>query len=167
MASDHDVEARNGGIEVELLETVHDQDSSRRRIDDRPRRQLFRPCFPVRVAANRNQRSDAAQFIEYFRLADIAGMKDEIRPFERGRRLGAQQTVRIGDQADQAGRQTRTSAASSARKRGSERTGANKGSTRKKAAIEDRSSSAFESEVNAACQSPREAWIRTIAAMST
>ncbi len=54
----------------------------------------------IGVAANECDRRDRAQRFDHMLAADVAGVQDRIHTSQRSKRLGTNQTVRIGDDAN-------------------------------------------------------------------
>ena len=65
-------------------------------------RRLVRPCFSVDVSAHRRDWRNRSEPRQDRRVPNITGVDDMVCSLERGQRFGAQQTVRIGDDADDA-----------------------------------------------------------------
>jgi hypothetical protein len=62
--------------------------------------QALGPGVLVDVAADCGDWSDGSQSLENIRGADVAGVDDAVRAAKSVERLGPQEAVRIGDQAD-------------------------------------------------------------------
>jgi len=92
---DHAVSAR-GGIDGEVAEVVQDEHA----VDLGGLGQHGGPRLGVDVAAHGGDGRDGAKRVENLGAADVAGMDDEVGPFERGERARTKQAVSIGDDAD-------------------------------------------------------------------
>jgi len=100
MPTDDDVELCDGRVEVELLKVVKDVDQGRASFDDCRQRQLRCPGSLVDVSSDGDQRRHRAELFEDLRLADIAGVEDQVGSAESRQRLRTHEAVGIGDQAD-------------------------------------------------------------------
>ena len=63
--------------------------------------QVSGPCTLIDIAANRRHRRDSGKLLKDFGRANISGMNDVSRPSQRLDGFGTQQTMRVGDDADQ------------------------------------------------------------------
>jgi hypothetical protein len=66
-------------------------------------REVAGPCTLVDISAHRSHRSNLGKLLQYFWRADIAGMNDVLRSAQSCNGLRPQQTVRVGDDADEDG----------------------------------------------------------------
>jgi hypothetical protein len=101
VTADNDVEAGGFRVEVELFKIVQDVDRDILKFDDCGERKGRGPGFGVHVAANGEDGCDGFELVEDGGVADVACVNDSLGAFERGERFGAEQTVGIGDDAEE------------------------------------------------------------------
>jgi hypothetical protein len=95
----HDrLEPGRGGIEIERVHVMEHIDGGAAGLRHRGLGQRFRPRAPIDISAHRDYGRDGAQSVQYFRPANVAGVYDQVRAFQRAQGLVAQQAVSIGDQ---------------------------------------------------------------------
>src|SRR5262249_15683065 len=80
MTTDDNVELSRGGIKIKLLNVVQHVYQNRARFNDGRDRQLRGPITFVNVPPNSNNWSNRTQRFNDRKIADIAGMDDEIGP---------------------------------------------------------------------------------------
>ena len=100
VTGDHGREPSGLGVESEIRQIVEYVQMQRSDGNDFHRRQRRRPHAAVDVAANGQRGRDNSELFEYFLLADIAGMNDEIRAPQGAHRFCAKDAVRIRDNSD-------------------------------------------------------------------
>lgn len=100
MSADDDIEACRRRIEVQFRQIVKYVDPMTSRFDHCCQREAGGPIRLINIASDSNNRCNRAKLIEDLRLADIAGMNDEMGTLQRGKRLRPHETVRIGDQTN-------------------------------------------------------------------
>ena len=100
MTADHDRESGGLRLEIQTSEIVQHIDANAAQLKHLSFRQLARPRGFVDVATDGGDGSDGGKLFEDFRRADISGMNDVCGPAQRLNSLGAQQAVRVGDDAD-------------------------------------------------------------------
>src|SRR5262245_26694791 len=101
MPEHHRRKARPSGIDGELGQIVQYQDVMSAGCNDGTFWQRGGPRLRIDVASDGNDARHAAQLLENCSLTDIAGMDDHCRSAQRIDRLGAEETMRIGDDADE------------------------------------------------------------------
>ena len=101
VAADDDVEAGGFRVEVELCKIVQDVDRDILEFDDCRERKGRGPGLGVHVAANGEDGRDGFELVEDGRAADVACVNDGLGAFERGESFGAEETVGIGDDAEE------------------------------------------------------------------
>lgn len=87
-------------IDIEIRDIVHEVNVMRAGDDDISERERHAPRIAIVVAAHCECRCDFPQTLEHLRRADVAGMNDEIAAAQCRERLVAQQTMRVGYDAD-------------------------------------------------------------------
>jgi hypothetical protein len=95
MAEDDSCESRGIRVEVKLRQVMQYVDFVAANFDHVRRGKSARPSVCVIVAAHRSDRRDAAKYVQYRRLSDIAAMNDEVRVAKRIKRLRPNQAVGI------------------------------------------------------------------------
>jgi len=100
MAADHDAQAGDPRIQIELLYVMHYEDFYPADLADGGLRKFPRPGASIVIPTDGDHFGDRSQGPDHFRLSDIARMDDQIGAFERAERLRPHQTVRIGDDTD-------------------------------------------------------------------
>ena len=103
VAADDDVEAGDFRIEVKLFKVVQNVDRDILKFDGCGERKGRGPRFGVHVAANGEDGCDSFELVEDGRVADVACVNDGLGAFERGESFGAEETVGIGDDAEEEG----------------------------------------------------------------
>jgi hypothetical protein len=101
VAADDDVEAGGFRVEVELFKIVQDVDRDILEFDDCRERKGRGPGLGVHVPANGEDGRDGFELVEDGRAADVTCVNDGLRAFERGESFGAEETVGIGDDAEE------------------------------------------------------------------
>jgi hypothetical protein len=101
VAADDDVEAGGFRVEVELFKIVQDVDRDILEFDDCRERKARGPELGVHVAANGEDGCEGFELVENGRAADVACVNDGLGAFERGENFGAEETVGIGDDAEE------------------------------------------------------------------
>ena len=97
VAGDHDLEAGDFGIEVELAEVVEHIDQDVLDADDFGGWQGSSPGLGVHVAADGHDRRDASKSIKDGGVANVASVDDSLAALQGGQSFGAKQTVGVGD----------------------------------------------------------------------
>ena len=92
--------SRRFGIEIEVGEIVKHENLQATDLDDLGQRQRACPRAGVDVASHGERRRDISEPSEDLRIADVAGVDDELRSVKRGHGLGPKQAVCVGDDAD-------------------------------------------------------------------
>src|SRR6202795_34668 len=95
MAADRNAAAGRAGIDIDIFSVMNDEDFDRADFDDGGFGKFSRPGAAIVVAANGDDLGDGLQSADHLRLADIAGVNDQIYARERAERLGPDQTVSI------------------------------------------------------------------------
>jgi hypothetical protein len=99
VAGHHDSDARANWIDIELCTIVNDIDENPAELDQLRFRQRVGPCAPVVVAPYYRDRRNAREFINDHRVADIAGVEDEITTAQEVNRLRPEKVMRIRNKA--------------------------------------------------------------------
>src|SRR5215831_10991415 len=99
-----DSDAGGRWIEIQLMDVVDDVDRYALGLEQRRRRNPRGPRPPVVVAADGGDGRDLLERGEHLRRADVAGVNDLFGAPQRRDRFGAEQAVRVGDDADDHGR---------------------------------------------------------------
>jgi hypothetical protein len=100
VAADHNGESGPPGLEVQLCQIVQHVDGNAGQFKRLGLRQMARPRTLVDVATYGGDRSNRGKLFENLGRADIPGINDVFRPAQSFDCLVAQQTVRVGDDAD-------------------------------------------------------------------
>src|SRR5882724_7635506 len=100
MTANHGLHAGRYGVEVQLVQVMQNKDRDAFAFDQLVLRQLHRPGALVDIAAHGDYVSDGAQLIQNSRIANIPGVKDELRSLERLYSLRPQEAVRVGNYSD-------------------------------------------------------------------
>jgi hypothetical protein len=103
MSAHDDMESRGDGVKIERVNVVENKNRCGLRLDDLGFRQCQRPRFRIHISSHGKNRRESLQRSEYFRIAHVAGMNDQVRTFECTQGLGAQQSMRVRDQANRFG----------------------------------------------------------------
>ena len=101
MAEDDRGKACGGGVQVQGEEFVEDVDEAAAYLDYPGVGQVGGPITPVGVAPDCVHRRDLVQGRDYLRVADVSGVDDELDAGQGFNGFGAQQTVGVGNDADQ------------------------------------------------------------------
>jgi hypothetical protein len=101
VAADDDLEAGAFRVQVELRKIVQDVDRDILEFDDCRERKARGPGLGVHVAANSENGCYGFELVENGRTADVACVNDSLGAFERAQSLGAEETVGIGDDAEE------------------------------------------------------------------
>src|SRR5579862_2957807 len=100
MAGNDDVEPVFRRVDAASCDVVNHENVHAADVEALGFAQPRRPRAAIVVAAHGGHRRDHRKLGENRRLADVARMHDEMAAFEHRHCLGAQQPVRVGDQAD-------------------------------------------------------------------
>jgi hypothetical protein len=100
VAADDSPNAGGRGIEVELIDVVEHVEDGVLDFDDLGFWQALCPGVFVGIAADCGDRGDGCERFENVRSADVAGVDDAVGVAESFERLGSEETVGVGDQAD-------------------------------------------------------------------
>jgi hypothetical protein len=100
VTADHDLDARSFRYDVELLEIVNYIHPHQVDFEGLSLWQTLSPDPPVDVAAHCSERGRLAQSAQHGRLPDITCVNDQIGTLEGLDRLGSQETMGVGYQAD-------------------------------------------------------------------
>jgi len=103
VAADYDCKSRGFRLELQLRKIVQDINRNAADFESFGLRQLLCPRTLVDVAAYGGDGSNCGELIDYLGGTDIPGMNDVIRLAQNLKCFRAQQSVRIGDDADQDG----------------------------------------------------------------
>jgi len=98
--ADHGAKSGRRGIKVDLIHVVYDVENRSFEFDHFGFGQRRGPGSGIDIAANRGDGRDGAKRVEDVGRADVAGMDDVSGAAQGIERLGAQETMCIGDQAD-------------------------------------------------------------------
>jgi hypothetical protein len=104
VAVDDDVEPGGLWFQIERGEIVEYIDRGATEFDNFGLCQPSRPRCLVNVAADRGNGRNLGQLLQDFRITDVAGVDDLLRPAESCERFRTKQSVRVGDDADDDGR---------------------------------------------------------------
>ena len=97
---DDRIDAGGGGVQVEAEAFMEDVDQDASHLHHEGGGQVRGPSGPVGVAPDRLHRGDLFQGAENLRVTDVPGVDDEFHALQGLDRLGAQQAVGVGDDAD-------------------------------------------------------------------
>ena len=95
MAGDHGPDSGAIWVNIELRKIVNDINEDPADLDQFRFRQRVGPCAPVVVAAHYRDRCNAREFFNDHRVADIAGVDDEITAAQEVDRLWSEKVMRI------------------------------------------------------------------------
>jgi hypothetical protein len=101
VAADYGSEAGGRRVEVKLIDVVEHVEDGVLDFDDLGFWQAL--CPGVFVDADCSDRGDGCERFENVRSADVAGVDDAVGVAESFKRLGSEETVGVGDQADDGG----------------------------------------------------------------
>src|ERR1039458_4738344 len=104
VAEEHGGELSGGGVQVERVEVVEHVDVAAAEEENLRLRKLAARAVAVHIAADGGDRSDLAQILENGRLAHVAQVQNALDAGEGGGDFGAEEAVRIADDADLHGR---------------------------------------------------------------
>ena len=104
VAGDDDIDALTRRISAETLDIVHDAQTDPADIGFHDFRKRCRPALTVVVATHRDDRGDLAERLEDRGAADIARVDDHIHTGQRRDSLRPQESVGVGDDADDGSR---------------------------------------------------------------
>ena len=90
MPAHDDMESRGDGIEVERVNIVEDVNRCGIRFDDFGLGKSQRPRFCIDISPHGKNRGERLQRFEYFRIAYVTCVNDQVRTLEREQRLLAQ-----------------------------------------------------------------------------
>ena len=97
--NDH-VEAGRNWIHIQLSEIVNDVNANLADVEDLCFTQRNGPSAIVVVAAYGGNGSELGKLLNYPGVADIARVNDEVAAAKDIQRLGAEHSMRVGDQSD-------------------------------------------------------------------
>jgi len=100
MAGDHDIEAGRGRIQLQLFDVMEDVNAYTFQIDSKAGRYSGRPRTLVVVSSDRIDRRNRPKLFDDLRAADVTRMNDMRHAAQSAERLGPQQPVRVGNEAD-------------------------------------------------------------------
>jgi hypothetical protein len=100
VAGHHDLDSGGNRIDIELRKIVNDMDANLTDLDQFRFRQRVGPCTPVVIAAHCRDRRNAREFVNDHRIADIAGVDDEITTAQEVDGLWPEKVMRIRNEAD-------------------------------------------------------------------
>jgi len=103
VTADNDREPAGLWIEVQPGQIVEHVDENAAGVGDFSFRQLACPRGLVDIAAHHGQRGDLCKFLKNLGRTNVPGVNDSLASPQRLERLGTQQTVRVGDDADEDG----------------------------------------------------------------
>jgi hypothetical protein len=103
VAADYHVEAGGFRVEVELFKIVQDIDRNILEFDDCGERKGRCPRLGVHVATNGENGCDGFKLVEDGLVANVACMNNGLGAFERGEGFRAEETVGIGNDAEEKG----------------------------------------------------------------
>src|SRR6266481_6134591 len=101
VSADHGGKSRNNGVEIECLNIVNDIEGQCCDLDHFGFIELLCPWLDINVAADGRDRSNLFQSTNDVRRSNVSGVKNVLYTAECIERLGAQQTVSVGDHANQ------------------------------------------------------------------
>lgn len=100
MAEDHHGEPCRFRIEIERRDVVQYVEVRSTHFNDLGRGQGGCPLGGIDVAANGYRRRNRAQRFEHVRVANVAGVNNQLGPSQRVNRLRTKKAVRIRDDSD-------------------------------------------------------------------
>jgi hypothetical protein len=103
VAADDDVEAGSFGVEVELFKIVKDVDRDILELDYSGKRNGRCPGFGVHVAANGEDGCDGFELAQDLGVADVTCVNDGLGVFECREGFRAEESVSVGDDAEEKG----------------------------------------------------------------
>lgn len=112
VAADDGADAGGGGVEVEVVHGVHEVEEVAGELDGLGWREIGAGARGVDVATDGGDGRDLLKGAEDGDLADVAGVEDMVDAGEGGERLGTEEAVGVGEDAD--AHQARRSVASAA-----------------------------------------------------
>ena len=101
VAEDDGADAGGGGVQVQAEEFVEDVNEAAAYLHHPGVGQVRGPVAPVGVAPDRVHRGDPFQGAQNLGVADVPGVDDKFHALQGLDRLGAQQAVGVGNDADE------------------------------------------------------------------
>jgi len=101
MTADHRRNLGDDGIDIQIGDRMHQVKQPSAELDGIGWRKVGAVSPGIDVAANRRYRGDLFERVENAWVANVSGMKNVLDSGQRGERFGPQQSVRIGDDADE------------------------------------------------------------------